>query len=199
MSILAGSTPGKGSWIHWQNPDAGLGRDWGSRWRRLQLCSCPAPPTPWPGFSISLQGMEVFCSRVLHSVILAEFRAVGSVHGQSCDRFGREGAVVAAGGGSLPGSSRGFVRRSFVCAWCLVCPGVEGSAGAPKPSAQLSQDRTVLLEEQLWFVHTVLKCICAHLVCWCLKDLCLNRITLRDSGKGECGSLAHSFVFWYLI
>lgn len=194
--------------------DPPLGKGAGSTGRTLMLAwggtgtaggdtssSVPAQPLPlpWPGFSISLQGMEVFCSRVLHSVILAEFRAVGSVQSQSCDRFGREGAVVAAGGGSLPGSSRGFVRRSFVCAWCLVCPGVEGNAGAPKASAQLSLDRTVLLEEQLWFVHTVLKCICAHLVCWCLKDLCLNRVTLRDSGEGKCGSLAHSFVFWYLI
>lgn len=42
---------------------------------------------PWLGFSISLQGMEVFCSRVLHSVILAEFGAVGSVQSQSCDRL----------------------------------------------------------------------------------------------------------------
>lgn len=52
-----------------------------------------------------------------------------------------------------------------MCAWSLACSGVEGSAGTPKPSAQLSLDRAVLLEEQVCFVHTFLKCICAHREC----------------------------------
>lgn len=174
LSILAGSTPGKGIWIHptaaGRTPALGWAGTGGAGGDTSSFAPAQLPLLPWPGFSISLQGMEVFCSRVLHSVILAEFRAVGSVPGQSCARLGKEGAVLAAGGVPLqgaahPGVSRGFVRRSCVCARSLACPGVEGSAGTPKPSAQLSLDRAVLLQEQVCFVHTFLKGICAHLEC----------------------------------
>lgn len=72
-----------------------------------------------------------------------------------------------------------------MCAWSWVCPGVEGSAGAPKPSAQLSLDRNVLLEEQGWFVHGFFQCVCARLVCLCLKESSLHRAALRDcEGRG---------------
>lgn len=122
--------------------------------------------------------------------LLAEFRAVGSVQGR--------GGVGAAGGASLQGAhprvSRGFARRGNVCP----PSGVGGSAGAPLFSTQLGQDRAVLLEEQVWVVHMFFKCVCNHLVCQCVKDSCLNRVTPRDSRKGQCGSLAHSFVLLYL-
>lgn len=72
-----------------------------------------------------------------------------------------------------------------MCAWSWACPGVEGSAGAPKPSAQLSLDRNVLLEEQGWFVHGFFQCVCAHLMCLCLKESSLHRVALGDcEGRG---------------